>query len=152
MIPFRRARHRDIIGSALSSVMAANPRETEPAPRAVPSYSLLEKRAASTPLAILAMLAVITAAYYAKLPLVVLLVSILLAFVLAPVAELLQRLRLPRALASLIAVLMFMAVLVEVGTVSYTQASNFMRDLPKYSGRIREEIGKLRHHAQEIQK
>ena len=132
--------------------MAANPRDTESAPHAViPSHSL-ERRPANTAISVLAILAVVTACYYAKMPLVVLLVSILLAFVLAPVVELLQRLRLPRAMAALIAVFLFLAVLVEIGNVSYNQASSFVTDLPKYSERIRDTIGKLRRKTQEIQR
>ena len=134
-------------------VMAANPRDAEPAAHPViPGHAAGERHAANTPLTVLAALAVITACFYAKLPLVVVLVSILLAFVLAPVVELLQRLHLPRALAALIAVFLFLAVLVEIGNVSYNQASSFVTELPKYSVRIRDTIGKLRRKTQEIQK
>src|ERR1051325_4966164 len=48
--------------------------------------------------------------YYAESVLVVLLVSILLAFVLAPVVDLLTRIHLPRALSSGIAVLLLLGL------------------------------------------
>src|SRR4051794_35873790 len=59
--------------------------------------------------------------YYAELVLVVLLVSILLAFVLAPVVDVLTRIRCPRALASGIAVLLLMGLLGAVVNFSYNQ-------------------------------
>ncbi len=55
---------------------------------------------------ILAIGAVLTMLYVAKLILVVILVSILIAFVLAPLVDLLTRFDIPNALASLIAVLL----------------------------------------------
>jgi predicted PurR-regulated permease PerM len=63
-----------------------------------------------------------------------------------------QRVRVPRALASGIAVLIFLAVLYAIGIVSYNKAVAFTNDLPKYSGRIRAVVGKLRQKAQSIQK
>ncbi len=109
-------------------------------------------RASSSAIMVLASLAVLVVCYYAKLPIMVLLVSILLAFVLAPLADLFQRLRLPRSLAALIAVLLFMAMLYGIGQVSYNKAVAFSHDLPKYSGRIRSVIGTVRQRAQQIQK
>ena len=104
---------------------------------------------AQVALAVLAMLAV---AYVAALPLIVLLVAILLAFVLTPIVDIFHRLRVPRALGSLIAVLLFVAALYGIGQASYNKAVSFAQDLPKYSGKIRDIVGKVRHQAQQIQK
>lgn len=132
--------------------MAANPREAEPAPHA-PAHLLGGKmEAGQTALVVLATIAVVGAVYYARLPMIVVMISILLAFVLAPVVDLLQHLKLPRALASLIAVLLFLAVCVEIGSVSYNSAASFARELPKYSGKIRDTLGQFRQHAKVIQK
>ena len=131
--------------------MATHPRDVEPSPQ-VPHALATRVEAGQTALIVLTTLVVVVALYLARLPLVIVMISILLAFVLAPVADLLQRLRLPRALAALIAVLLFLAVVAEIGNVSFNQASNFAQELPRYSGKIREAIGKFRHHAQVIQK
>ncbi len=109
-------------------------------------------RGSSMATIILAMLAVLTVCYIAKLPLIVLLVSVLLAFILAPVVDVLQRVRIPRGVAALLAVLMFLAVLYGIGQVSYNQAVSFSHELPKYSGRIRQVISKVTSRAHEFQK
>jgi len=80
--------------------------------------------------------------------LAVLLVSLLLAFILTPVVELVQRWRLPRSVASLIAVMLLLAVGVGVTYLSYNQAASFVHNLPRYSGKIREEIARLRQSAE----
>src|SRR5581483_10589662 len=82
---------------------------------------------------------------------IVLLVSILLAFILAPIADVLQRLRLPRAIASLVPVLLLLAVIAAVSYGSYNQAATFVENLPQYSGQIRAEIGKFRERVQSFE-
>jgi predicted PurR-regulated permease PerM len=84
----------------------------------------------------------------AELVLAVLLVSLLLAFILAPLVELVQRLRLPRSVASFIAVLLLLAVIGGVTYISYNQAASFIHNLPRYSGKIREEVVRLRQSAE----
>ena len=75
--------------------------------------------------------------YLAKTVFMLTLVSVLIAFMLAPIVELCRRLRLPRSIGSLIAVLVMCATLYGVFYVSYNQADEFMSQLPKYSGQIR---------------
>ena len=65
---------------------------------------------------------VLTLMYVAKSVLILILVSVLIAFMLAPIVELCQRLRLPRSLGSMIAVLLMCAALYGVFYVSYSQA------------------------------
>ena len=89
--------------------------------------------------------------YYAEAVLVVMLVSILLAFVLAPVVDFLTRLRLPRAMASGIAVLMLLILLGVIVNFSYNQATTFAADLPKYTGRIRDEFMRFRTKAESLE-
>jgi predicted PurR-regulated permease PerM len=53
-------------------------------------------------------------------------------------------LKLPRSIASLIPVLLLIAIVALISYASYNQAANFIENLPKYSGQIREEIGQFR--------
>jgi len=108
-------------------------------------------RAGSTAALVVAVLGAFAVAYFAKLPIIVLLVAILLAFILAPIVELFQRIRIPRALASAVTVLLFLAAMYFLAQTSYSKAVSFAQELPKYSGRIREMVGKVRHQAQQLQ-
>jgi predicted PurR-regulated permease PerM len=110
-----------------------------------------QMRASASATMVLAILAVLVTFYFAKLPFIVLLISILLAFILAPLADLFQRLRLPRSLAALIAVLLFLVVCYGIAQISYNKALAFSHDLPKYSGNIRSFLGRLQKQAQELQ-
>jgi predicted PurR-regulated permease PerM len=90
--------------------------------------------------------------YFAKLPLIVLLVSVLLAFILAPLVDLFDKLRLPRAAGSLIATLLLIGALYGIFYVSFTQAQAFAGELPKYSGEIRKLVVHVRQKAEKIEK
>ena len=89
--------------------------------------------------------------YYAESVLVVLLVSILLAFVLAPVVDLLTRIHLPRALASGIAVLLLLVLVGGIVNFSYNQAANLAEDLPKYTDKIQDQFSQFRKKAESFQ-
>ncbi|HSS97915.1 MAG TPA: AI-2E family transporter [Terriglobales bacterium] len=89
--------------------------------------------------------------YYAESVLVVLLFSILLSFVLAPVVDLLTRMHLPRALASGIAVLLLLGLVGGVVNFSYNQAANLAEDLPKYTGKIQDQFSQFRKKAESLQ-
>jgi predicted PurR-regulated permease PerM len=95
---------------------------------------------------------IILFAYYAEGVLAVLFFSILLSFALAPVVEALGHLRLPRALASFIAVVLLIAVLYGVTYASYSQAVAFMDNVPKYSHKIRSILKPFRQQAEKIEK
>jgi predicted PurR-regulated permease PerM len=84
----------------------------------------------------------------AELILVVMMVSILLAFILSPLVEFLQQFHLPRSLASFVAVLLLLGLMAGIGYISYAQAASFIGDLPKYSGKIREEVQQVRQKAE----
>ncbi|HZP17303.1 MAG TPA: AI-2E family transporter [Terriglobales bacterium] len=88
--------------------------------------------------------------YFTEQVLVALLISVLLAFVLAPVSDLFSRLRIPRWLAAMLAVLLFVGVLSAVAYYSVNQASNLIEEVPKYSGRIREKVEKLVHKTEKL--
>ena len=109
-------------------------------------------RLQSIALLVLATAAVLTLIYLAKPVLVVLLVSILLAFILTPIVGVLERLRIPRALGSMVAVLLLVGVCYGVTYFSYNRAVGFVQDLPKYSGQIRKTIIRVRKQAETFQK
>jgi predicted PurR-regulated permease PerM len=102
------------------------------------------------PQIIIAVGVVLTLCYVAELVLVVMLVSILLAFILTPVVDLLMQMRLPRGLASLVAVVLLLALVYGMTYVSYNQAANFLQVLPKYSERIRASVMSFRERAESL--
>jgi predicted PurR-regulated permease PerM len=89
--------------------------------------------------------------YYAELVLVVILVSVLLAFILAPMVDLLMRGRLPRSLAAGITMLLVFAVLGGIVYASYSQAITLADDLPKYTAKIRNELLRYRQKAESLE-
>jgi len=91
---------------------------------------------------------VLTLCYVAELVLVIILASTLLAFILAPIVDLLGRYRIPRGLSSLIAVLVLLSLVYGVTYVSYNQVATFVQVLPKYSERIRASVGAFRERAE----
>jgi predicted PurR-regulated permease PerM len=93
---------------------------------------------------------VLTLMYVAKLILILTLVSVLLAFMLAPIVELCQRIHLPRSIGSMIAVMVMCAGLYGMFYVSYSQANDVITELPKYSGRIRTVLNQVRVRAERV--
>ena len=102
-------------------------------------------------LVILASGAVLTLIYLARLPLVVILVSILLAFVLAPVADLLVRFNIPRAVGSFVAVTLLVSALGFASYISYSRALDFVHELPKYKEHIKQLGARIREQAEQIE-
>jgi predicted PurR-regulated permease PerM len=82
----------------------------------------------------------------------VMLFSMLLAFILAPLVDFLQRFRAPRALASFFAVMLLLGVLYGVTYASYNEAVTFMDDLPKYSSKIRATVIRFRQQAESLRR
>jgi len=95
--------------------------------------------------------ALLALCHYGESVLVVMLVSVLLAFILAPVVDLLTYIRLPRALAAAIAILLLLTVIVGTVYYSYNQAASLFQDLPKYANRVREEVMRFRKQAENFQ-
>lgn len=144
--------------SSPANAMATNP-ATENVPRA-PAPAPVEFHGESRRLdrvqtssgVVIAVMLVLAGCYVAKLPLIVLLVSVLLAFILAPLVELFQKARLPHALAALLAVSLFLAATYGVVYVSYSRAQQFANELPRYSGEIRKVLGRVQRTSVTIQK
>jgi predicted PurR-regulated permease PerM len=109
-------------------------------------------RLQTSALLILAAAAVLSLIYFAKLILVVVLISILLSFVLAPVVDFLERFQIPRGLGSLIAVLILVALIAGASYASYSRAMEFMYELPMYKARIQDMMANVRAQAEQIEK
>ena len=94
---------------------------------------------------------VLALCYFGESVLVVMLVSVLLAFILAPIVDLLTYFRLPRSLAAAIAILLLLAAVGGIVYFSYNQAMTLLHDLPKYASRVREEALRFRKSAERFE-
>ena len=94
---------------------------------------------------------VLALCYFGESVLVVMLVSVLLAFILAPIVDLLTYLRFPRSLAAAIAILLLLGALVGIVYFSYNQAATLLQDLPKYTSKIRDEALLFRKNAERFE-
>ena len=86
----------------------------------------------------------------AELVLVVLLASVLIAFILAPVADFFERNKFPRSLASAVAMVLLLTFISGLTYISYSEAAAFARDLPRYSARIRAQLAQWQDSAQQL--
>jgi predicted PurR-regulated permease PerM len=89
---------------------------------------------------LLAAALILTFLYYAAGVVITLLLSILIAYFLDPVVEYLERLGISRTLASMVTVLVLIAVLVAVGYMVSSRASDFAANWPKYGGMIHQVV------------
>lgn len=94
--------------------------------------------------------AILGLCYWAEMVLAVMMASVLIAFVLAPVVDLFMQLRLPRGVAAAIAVILLLAVIGGVFYYSYNRAASFIEDLPKYTAEIRDQISKFLKKAENL--
>lgn len=101
---------------------------------------------------IVAIAVVLTICYFAKLVLVTILFSILLAYILFPVMDFLERLKFPRPLASLVAVLLLASAIYAGAFFGYSRAVDFFETLPTYTRRIEAHLMRFREQAQKFQK
>jgi predicted PurR-regulated permease PerM len=88
--------------------------------------------------------------YWGELVLAVILMAALLAFILAPVMDLLIRLRLPRGLAAAIVVLVLLTLIVGLVYYSSNQAITFVQDLSRYTSRAREVVERFRQKVETL--
>jgi len=111
-------------------------------------YKRRADRIETSCLVIVAIAVVLAICYVAKPVLIVVLVSILLAFMLTPIVDGLQRVRVPRGLGAMVALLLLFAVVYGTTYFFYNRAVAFVHDLPKYTEKIRDEVDQLRQQAQ----
>ncbi len=81
--------------------------------------------------------------YFGKEVLVPVTLALLLAFILAPIVDLLSRWRLGRVPSVLIAVFVALGVIVAIGSVIGTQVADLTNDLPRYTPTIKAKINKI---------
>ena len=77
-------------------------------------------------------------AYYAAGVVITLLLSILLAYLLDPAVEFLERMHVPRTLGAMVAVLILIAVLVAMGYALTERTADFAANWPKYGSTLRQ--------------
>lgn len=94
--------------------------------------------------------------YYAQGVVITLLLSILLAYCLDPIVDLLERARIPRTIGSLISVFLLVALLSGLGYTLWTRTAQFASNWPRYSEVLRKavdavesKIGRLDGHPEE---
>jgi predicted PurR-regulated permease PerM len=96
---------------------------------------------------------IVVFAYYGESVLAVMFFSILLSFILDPLVETFGiYLRLPRALAALIAVLLMLGLLYGISYTSYSRAIAFVDTVPQYSLKIRSMLKPFRQQAEKFEK
>ena len=101
--------------------------------------------AAST-LALQVGVVVVAALYFAKEVLIPVTLAILLAFILAPVVELLRRVKLGKVPAVLLAVVVALGVILGLGGVIGTQVAQLATSLPQYAAMIETKIEAVRSY------
>jgi predicted PurR-regulated permease PerM len=106
--------------------------------------------AGSVALIIMGVVVVLAIFYFAKLVLVTLLVSILIAFMLEPLVNLLQRVRLPRSAGAFVAVLVMVVACWGASYFFYYRAVDFLQELPKYTQRIRGTVARFRQETKTL--
>jgi predicted PurR-regulated permease PerM len=97
----------------------------------------------SVSLKLLAVALILVFLYFAASVVITLLLAILIAYFLDPVVEFLERMRMPRTLASMITVLLLIGVLGAVGYGLYSRSSDFAANWPKYSGTLRNAVNSV---------
>ncbi len=88
---------------------------------------------------------VVGALYVASAVLIPITLAALLTFVLAPLTNLLRRLRIPRIPAIIATVLLAIGIIVGLGTVIGTQLADLFAQLPQYQNTVESKVTKLRN-------
>jgi predicted PurR-regulated permease PerM len=100
---------------------------------------------------ILGIAGILALCYYGEAILAVMLISVLLAFVLAPVVDLLSWLHLPRGLGAFVAIVLLLTAIMGTVYYSYNQAVVLVQDLPKYTTRLREDVMRFTKQAESLE-
>src|SRR5450432_624700 len=87
---------------------------------------------------------IVATVYFAREILVPIALAVLLSFVLAPLVKLLQRVRIPRPVAVLLAVVVALAVAISLGTMVMLQVNQLVSDLPRYQTTLGQKVHSLR--------
>jgi predicted PurR-regulated permease PerM len=95
--------------------------------------------------------AILTMCYFGEQTLVVILISVLIAFVLDPVANLFTWMRLPRSAAAGSAVMLMLAVMAGLTYLGINKVSDLLEELPKHTSEIRRDLAKITGKAQKLE-
>src|SRR5690349_3731190 len=87
---------------------------------------------------------IVTLLYWAKPVLIPVALSILFTFLLSPIVDTLQKLRLPRVAAVILVVLLACGVVAGIGWITVRQFVSFANELPQYRGNIAQKIADLK--------
>ena len=117
--------------------------EIEPVPRAQVVAAEVPGQGALLSLAV--GVVTVAALYLARDVLVPIMLAVLLSFILAPVVGLLQRVRLPRVPAVVLAVLIALGVFAALATVIGTQVASLAADAPRYAVTIEQKVRLVRN-------
>jgi len=124
--------------------MDSNPQYPQQANNCLPSRSISHSAVA---------IAVIGVIFYLFQPvLITLFVSLLFAFILAPVADALERLKVPRSIAAGSAVAVVVVLFYFLIYISYDRGMVFLTELPKHAYKYRQMLLRVRQQAEAIQK
>ena len=109
-----------------------------------------ELRKATITQIVLTIFVILAICYFAKLVLVTIFTSVLIAFILEPLVRVMGKIRIPRTIGSGIAVLLVLALLYGLSYFFYQRAVDFARQLPKVQSEITKIIGKYQKGAEQI--
>lgn len=115
------------------------------------SEPLLAPKIATASLRIIAVLAVFACIYYASSVVITLIFSILIAFVLEPGVRLMERLRIPRWLGSLLMLLLSVGILYLVIYGIYARVATFIQEFPTYAEPLRHIVSEVQKLAKSIE-
>lgn len=87
---------------------------------------------------------IVATLYFGREILVPIALAVLLSFVLAPLVKLFQRVRIPRPVAVLLAVVTALAVAISLGTMVTVQVNQLVSDLPRYQTTLGQKVHSLR--------
>ena len=87
---------------------------------------------------------IVATLYFGREILVPIALAVLLSFVLAPLVKLFQRVRLPRPVAVIFAVVAALAIAISLGTMVMLQVNQLVRDLPRYQTTLGQKVHSLR--------
>jgi|CZKE01.1.fsa_nt_gi predicted PurR-regulated permease PerM len=126
-------------------------RAVAPTTETVNSATNTAQEARHPALSVVALGVVVAMLYFGRVLFITAVVAVILAFILEPFVALLMRLRLPRALASLMVCLFALLFLYVIGLGAYAQLSGLSADLPNYGQRIGDIVDGVRQKIQGVE-
>ncbi len=90
--------------------------------------------------------------YFGQFILVIVVTSLFIALVVSPLSAMIERARVPRIVAALLVVMLFVGVAAGIGTVAYGRAVSFVGALPQNARQIRARLRRLADRAAVLEK